>query len=132
MKEAFSLNKLERALDKKLQKQTQEGLSKLYEMLGCSGVAKEIKAGRKVTENAEFGIRICVHDKVAPTVNPETLKFYPQTKRSMELEEKFIDRINKVLENGGFRRMSPSLLSELRKGDRKFENRIKKLRGKRK
>lgn len=124
------LDKLEQALNLKLKKQTQTGLAKIYEAVGCGGVAKEIKAGRRVTENAEYGIHICVHPKTAPRVNPETLEFFPQTKIGVELEEKFVDRINMVLESGGFKRMSPSLLPNLRKKDREFENRIKKFRSK--
>lgn len=125
-----ALDELERTFDLKLKRQTQDGLANIYDAVGCGGVAKEIKAGRKVTENAEYGIRICVHPKTAPTVNPDTLKFYPQTKRGRDLEEKFIDRVNKALENGGFRKMSPSLLPDMRKKDRDFENRIKKLKRK--
>ena len=124
------LDTLERTLNLKLKKQTQDGLAKIYESVDCSGVAKEIKAGRKVTANAEYGIHICVHPKTAPTVNPETLEFFPQTKRGKDLEEKFIDRVNEALENGGFKRMSPSLLSDLRKKDKAFESRIKKLKKK--
>jgi len=124
------LDKLERTLDLKMKKQVQTGLAELYETLGCGATAKEIKAGRKVTANAEYGIRICVHPKTEPRVNPETLEFFPQTKKNMELEEKFVDRVNIVLESGGFKRMSPSLLPNLRKKDREFENRIKKLRSK--
>lgn len=124
------LDKLEQVLNLKLKKQTQTGLAELYESLGCGGVAKEIKAGRNVAANAEYGIHICVHPKTAPRVNPETLEFFPQTKRGIELEEKFVDRVNIVLESGGFKRMPPSLLPNLRKKDREFENRIKKLRSK--
>lgn len=122
------LKQVERLLNRSLKKQTQDGLAKVFEALNCKGVAKEIKAGRKVTENTEYGIRNCVHPKTAPRVNPETLEFFPQTKRGMKLEEKFIDTANKALENGGFKRMSPSLLLDIRNEDKAFENRIKKLR----
>jgi len=45
-------------LDLKLKKQTQDGLAKVYDAAGCGGVAKEIRAGRNVTKNAEYGIYI--------------------------------------------------------------------------
>lgn len=120
------LNKMKKTLDKQMQKQTKEGLAEIYELLGCSGIAKEIKAGRKVTENAEFGFRSCVRSKTAPTVDSKTLKFYPQTKNAMEIEKKFVDKVNTVLENGGFKKMSPSLLSDIRIKDKEFEQQIKK------
>lgn len=128
MPKAINLKKLEHELDLRLKEQTQVGLSKLYEMLGCSGIAKEIKAGRNVTGNTEYGIRLCVHNKIAPRVDPETLEFFPMSKKNRELEEKFISTTNKLLESGGFKKISPSLLSDLRKKDKKFEEKIKKLR----
>lgn len=130
MSASQDLKQIEKILNEDSKKQVQTGLAKIFVKLKCNGVAKEIKAGRKVTENAEFGIRVCVHPKTAPRVNPETYEFFPQTKRAMEYEEKFIDTMNKALEQGGFRRMSPSLLSDLRKGDKEFKNRIEKLRRK--
>jgi len=125
-----ALDELEKTLDLKLKKQTQDGLAKVYNAIGCGGVAKEIKAGRKVTKNAEYGIYVCLHDKTAPTVNPDTLQFYPQSQKAKKLEERFIDTTNKALAGGGFKKMSPSLLSDIRKKDKEFENHIKKLRGK--
>lgn len=122
------LNKVKKLLDSNLRKQTQDGLFEVYKELGCLGVAKEIRAGRNVTGNAEYGIRMCLHEKVGPRVNPDTLEFHPMTNKAMEIEEKFVDRIDKVLENGGFEKMSPSLLSGLRRKDEAFEERIRKLR----
>ena len=125
-----ALDELEKTFDLKLKKQTQDGLAKVYDAAGCGGVAKEIKAGRNVTKNAEYGIHICIHSKTAPRVNPDNMKFFPQTKRGKELEGKFIDKVNEALAGGGFKKMSPSLLSDIRKKDKAFENHIKKLRGK--
>ena len=122
------LKQLERTFDKDLQKQAQDNISKFYKKVGCTAIAKEIKEGRNVTKNAEFGIRSCVHGKIAPTVNPKTLKFYPQTKKQMELEKNIIKNVNKLLENGGYHKMSSSLLSDIRKRDKEFEKDIRKKR----
>ena len=123
-----ALDELEKTLDLKLKKQTQDGLAKVYDAAGCGGVAKEIRAGRNVTKNAEYGIYICIHSKTGPTVNPDNMKFFPQTKRGKEVEGKFIGKVNEALAGGGFKRMSPSLLSDIRKKDKAFEQRIKKLK----
>ena len=125
------LKAIEKRLDKNLKKQTQDGLSEIFKLASCGGVAKEIKAGRNVTGNAAFGIRMCIHPKVGPRVDPTTLKFSPMTKRGKELEERFIDTTNLMLETGGFPRMRSDLLSKLRKGDKEFESEIKARRKKR-
>ena len=128
----MKLKKVEKVVDVSLKKQAREGLSKIYKEVGCGAVAREIKAGRNVTGNAEYGIRICVHPKVAATVDPTTLKFFPQTKKQGELEKKFIENVNKMLSNAGYKKMSASLLSNLKKKDKKFEQDIKKRREKNK
>jgi hypothetical protein len=118
------LKAVEKRLNEKLKQQVREGLSEVFTKLSCKGVAEQIKKGKDVTGNAEYGIRFCVHNKVGPRVDPETLSFSPQTKRAREIEHKFIELINKSLETGGFSAMSPTLLQDIRKGDRKFERTI--------
>ena len=123
---ASDLNRIEKRLDKTLKKQVQNGLAQVFREVSCGGVAKEIKAGRKVTENAAFGIRMCVHQKVGPRYNPSTKQFYPQTAKGKRLEEAFIEKTNQMLETGGFRKLPPTLLSGLRKKDKAFERSVKK------
>ncbi|MHC3128750.1 MAG: hypothetical protein IBV52_01555 [Candidatus Bathyarchaeota archaeon] len=118
--------------DLALKKQTQEGLFKLFNLLSCKGVAKEIKAGRNVTGNVEFGIRMCVHDRFGPRVDVKTMKFYPQTAKSKKIEKKFVNTTNKLLEIGGFRKISPKFLAKLKQKDKAFEQKIKKRRAERK
>ena len=122
------LDLLEKRLKLDLKKQAQIGLAEIFDLLSCKAIAGQIKKGRKVTENAEFGIRLCVHNKVAPRVDPKTLKFYPMSRRGKELEKKFIDKTNMLLESGGFSKMSPNLISNLRKKDKEFEREIAKRR----
>ncbi len=120
------LKAVEKRFDKKLRKQAQNGLSEVYRELGCNAIAREIKAGRKVTGNAEFGIRMCVHPKVGPRFNPTTGKFTPMSAKGRSLEERFIANVDGLLESGGFRKMSPSLIPRLRKKDREFKERVKR------
>lgn len=119
-------------LERNLKKQVQNNLAEIFNMSSCKAVAREIKAGRNVTGNAEFGIRMCIHNKVAPRVDPSTLRFYPMTAKSKRLEERFIETTNDMLEAGGFPKMSPNLLSNMRKKDRAFERDIAARRKKRK
>ena len=119
-------------LEKNLRKQVQKGLAEVFTLANCKAVGREIKAGRNVTGNAEFGIRMCIHPKSSPRVDPTTLKFYPQSKRGKKLDEQFIEKTNLMLETGGFKQMNPKLLSNLRKKDKKFERDIKARRRKRK
>lgn len=119
------LSAIEKRLAKNLKKQVQTGLAEVFSLANCKAVAREIKAGRNVTGNAEFGIRNCIHPKTAPRVDPTTLKFTPQSKRAKELDEKFIEKTNLMLETGGFPKMSPNLLSNIRKKDKEFEEEIK-------
>jgi len=120
------LKAVEKRFDKKLRKQAQDALSEVYSELDCKGIAREIKAGRKVTGNAEFGIRMCVHPKVGPRFNPTTGKFTPMSARGRRLEEKFIENVDGLLESGGFRKMSSNLIPRLRKKDREFRERVKR------
>ena len=117
-------------LEKNLRKQVQKGLAEVFELANCTAVGREIRAGRNVTGNAEFGIRLCVHPKTAPRVDPTTLKFYPQSKRGKEIDEKFIKLTNDMLETGSFPKMDPNLLSSMRKKDKEFERDIKARRKK--
>ena len=87
-----SLDRLEKRLDKALQKQAKDALSEVYDQLNCKAIAKEIKAGRNVTGNAAFGIRMCVHEKVGPRYNPTTKKFYPMSAKAKKLEENFVEK----------------------------------------
>ncbi len=124
----MSLSRLERTLDKALKRQAQNSLSQIFKEAGCGAIAKEIKAGKNVTGNAAFGIRMCIHNKVAPRYNPTTKKFFPMTKRGKDLEEGFIKTTNLMLENAGFKKMPSNLLSKLRQKDRDFEKQVKKRR----
>lgn len=56
---------------------------------------------------------------------------FPLSKRGKKLNEKFIETTNLMLETGGFLKMSPTLLSDLRKQDREFEREVKARRRKR-
>ena len=120
------LKAVEKRFDKKLRKQAQNALSEVYRDLSCKAIAREIKAGNKVTGNAEFGVRVCVHPKVGPRFDPTTGKFTPMSARGRTLERKFVENVNGLLESGGFRRMSPSLIPRLRAKDKAFEKRVKK------
>ncbi len=126
------LSAVEKRLAMNLRKQIQSGLAEVFELANCTAVGREIIAGRNVTKNAEWGIRHCVHAKTAPRVDPSILEFTPQSKKAMELDEKFIKLTNDMLETGGFPRMSPTLLSDMRKKDKEFELEIAARRRKRK
>lgn len=117
-------------LEKNLKKQVQNNLSEVFKEANCTAVAREIKTGRNVTGNAEFGIRFCIHNKTAPRVDPKTLRFTRQPKRAAENERKFIEITNDMLEAGGFSKMNPNLLKDIRKGDREFEQDIRTRRKK--
>jgi len=119
------LRAVEKRLARNLRTQVQSGLAQVFSEAKCTAVGREIKAGRNVTKNAEFGIRTCIHPKTGPRVDPITLKFSPQSKRGRELDEKIIEKTNLMLETGGFSKMSPTLLSNLRKQDKEFEEEIK-------
>lgn len=119
-------------LEKNLRKQVQKNLGDVFSYANCKAVGREIKAGRNVTKNAEFGIRMCIHPKSGPRVDPTTLKFTRQSKKGRELDEKFIEKTNMMLETGGFPKMDPDLLSNMRKKDKEFELEIKARRKKRK
>ena len=119
-------------LEKNLRKQVQKNLGDVFIYANCKAVGREIKAGRNVTGNAEFGIRMCIHPKTAPRVDPTTLKFTRQSKRGKELDRKFIEKTNLMLEAGGFKKMNPNLLANMRKKDKEFEREIKARRKKRK
>ena len=120
------LDRLENKLNQKLKKQVQDGLAEVFSEVSCKGVGKEIKAGRRVTAQAEYGIRMCVHPKLGPRYNPTTKTFFPMTSKGKRLEEAFIEKTNQMLETGGFRKMNPKLLANLRKKDKEYEKRVKK------
>ncbi len=124
--EERELGRIEKKLDKALKRQAQDALSTIFKEAGCGAIAKEIKAGRNVTGNAAFGIRMCIHNKVAPRYDPTTKKFYPMTRRGKKLEENFIRTTNLLLENAKFKKMPSNLLSNLRKKDRAFRERVKR------
>ena len=121
-----------RASAEALAKQTQDGLYKVFKVLKCGGVAKEIKAGRNVSGNAAYGFRMCVHSRLGPTVNVDTWKFNPMTKRAKEIEQGFVKNINGMLKNGGFKTLPPDIISKLRAKDKSFEQKMKKRRAERK
>jgi len=109
--------------------QVRRGLANIFDALSCKGVAKEIKTGRNVKENVRFGIRMCVHDKLGPTVDVKTMKFYPQSKKEKVLENKFIDKTNKLLNLGGYGELT-GIKEQLRKKDAQFRRRVQKLKRK--
>jgi len=117
-------------LEKNLRKQVQKGLAEVFELANCTAVGREIRAGKNVTGNAEWGIRYCIHQKTAPRVDPSTLKFTRQSKEARGLDEKFIKLTNDMLETGGFPRLPSDLLSSMRKKDREFEREISERRRK--
>jgi len=118
-------------LERNLRKQVQKGLAEVFELSNCTAVGREIRAGRNVTGNAEWGIRYCIHQKTSPRVDPSTLEFTPQSKEAKILDEKFIKLTNDMLETGGFSRLPSDLLSSMRKKDKEFEREIKMRRRKR-
>lgn len=122
------LSAIEKRLQKNLQKQIQKNLAEVFDYASCKAVAREIKAGRNVTGNAEWGIRYCILTKTAPRVDPSTLKFYPRTKKGKQLGEKFVKLTNDMLETGGFPKMNPKLLSSTWKEDKAFERDIARRR----
>ena len=124
----MSLSKIEKILDKSLKKKTRNALSEIFSEASCKAVAREIKAGKNVTGNAAYGIRLCIHNKVGPRYNPTTKKFFPMTKRGKTLEEKFIKTTNLMLENAGYQKMPSNLLSKMREKDKAFEKSVKKRR----
>jgi len=125
MSDQAVLSAVEKRLARNLRTQVQNGLAEVFSLASCKAVGREIKAGRNITKNAEFGIRTCIHPKTGPRVDPKTLKFSPQSKRGRELDEKIIKKTNEMLETGGFPQMSSTLLSNLRKQDKEFEEEIK-------
>ena len=130
--EAKILREAQRIADEALKKQIQVGLAKVFTELSCKGVAKEIKAGRNVSGNAAYGIRMCVHGKLGPRVDPETLKFYPMTAKAKKIEKGMIKYTNLLLKNAKFKPLPSDLVSQLRKKDKAFEQKIRKRRAERK
>jgi len=126
------LDAVAKRLEKNLRKQVQKGLAEVFELANCTAVGREIRAGRNVTGNAEWGIRYCIHSKTAPRVDPSTLEFTRQPKKAKELDEKFIKLTNDMLETGGFPKLPSDLLSSMRKKDREFEREISERRRKKK
>jgi len=120
------LNAIADRLERNLRKQAQSALAEVFTETGCKAVGREIKAGRKVTENAEFGIRVCVHPKIGPRFNPSTGKFTPMSAKGKRLLSQFVSKTNDLLETGGFRKMSPTLIPNLRKKDREIQEMVKR------
>lgn len=118
------MSAVEKRLARNLKKQVQKNLAEVFTLANCTAVGREIKAGRNVTGNAEWGIRYCIHQKTAPRVDPSTLKFTRQSKEAKKIDEKFIKITNDMLETGGFPKLPPDLLSSMRKKDKEFEREI--------
>ena len=118
------MSAVEKRLARNLKKQVQKNLAEVFTLANCTAVGREIKAGRNVTGNAEWGIRYCIHQKTAPRVDPSTLEFTPQSKKAKKIDEKFIKITNDMLETGGFPKLPPDLLSSRRKKDKEFEREI--------
>lgn len=126
-KQKAFLKKIKKTTDLALKKQAQDGLAKVFTKLGYKAVGREIRAGRNVRGNVKFGIRR-IHDKLGPRVKVDTLKFTPQSKKAKNLERNFLTTTNKLLRSGGFRTISPKLLTELRVGDKSFKKKIEERR----
>lgn len=116
---------IENRLDDNLKIQAQDAIAELYTDLGGAAMAKEIKAGRNVVGNVEFGIKILVHNKVGPRYDPTTKKFTPMSAKGRQLEDDFVKNMNGLLENGGFKKINPNLIPNLRKRDIDFEKEVK-------
>lgn len=129
--EAKILREAQRIADEALRKQVQVGLAKVFTEVSCKAVAREIKAGRNVTGNAAYGIRLCVHGKLGPRVDPETLKFYPMTAKAKKIEKGYIKYTNLLLKNAKFKPLPSNLISQMRKKDKAFERRVRKQRAER-
>lgn len=113
-------------LEENLKKQAQNALAAVFTETGCKAVGREIKAGRNVTGNAEFGIRVCVHPKIGPRFDPTTGKFTPMSARGKHLLNQFVSKTNDLLETGSFRKMSPNLIQNLMKKDKEFQEMVKR------
>ena len=122
------LKAVEKRLDKKLKKQTQDGLATVFKELRCGAIARDIKAGRNVSGNAAMGFRICIHDRLGPRYDPIKRKFSPMTANGKRIEKKMEENINGLLESGGFKPMPSNLIPNLRKKDKAFEKSVKKRR----
>lgn len=120
------LKVVEKRLDNRLKKQTQDGLATVFKELRCGAIARKIKAGRNVTGNTTMGFRLCVHDRLGPRYDPIKRKFSPMSANGKRIEKKFEENINGLLESGGFKPMPSSLISNLRKKDKAFEKSVKK------
>lgn len=126
------LRAVEKRLDAKLKQQVREGLAEGFTQLSCKDVANEIRKGRDVSGNVEYGVMHCVHDKLGPRVDPSTLEFSPQPRKARDLEHRFIGMVNKTLEMGGYPQIDQAkVLRELRSKDRAFEKMVAKQRRKR-
>jgi len=122
-----TLADVQKSCDKKIKKQVQEGLGKVFNQFGYRGVANEIKHGRNVRGNVEFGLRF-IHDKIGPRVNVDTYKVTPMSKTAKRRERKMFNLFNKLLKQGGYKPISPALLQKFRKGDMAFKRKMAKRR----
>jgi hypothetical protein len=126
-KQKSQLKAVKKVLDKDLKKTARDGLSLAYRELGLNGVAKEIKAGRNVRGNTEYGVVMGVHNKLGPRYDLSTKKIVPMTKRQREMEHKWIDNANGLLKMAGEKPLDKSsLIKKLRAKDREFAKKVKK------
>ena len=125
-KEKQVLGRMKKLTKEALRRQTQVGLAKVFTQLRCKGVAKEIKAGRKVVGNVKWGFRHCIHDKVGPRINVRTHKISPQTAHAKSLEKKALKNINLLLENASYPTIPTGFLSDLYRKDRSWISKMKK------
>jgi hypothetical protein len=123
--EKKKLDSIKKALDKDIQLKYREGLGKTFDILGLKGVAKEIKAGRRVRDNVIYGLKM---HHVGPRYDLDKKEVIPQSKRSRELEHQIYNKINEGLVLAGEKPFNKeALIKELRAKDRaaekKFRNR---------
>ena len=117
------LKSVEKALDKDIKLRYLEGLSKVFAIAGLRGIAREIKAGRNVRGNTILGLQT-IHR--GPTINLETKEVFPQSKKSRELEHKFISAVAVALKHSGEGSLDKeAVIRAFRAKDRAAEKRMR-------
>lgn len=107
----------------------QRALADVYDEVGAKGVASQIRQGKEVRANVEYGFIHTVHDKIGPRYNVETKKVVPQTKKAREIEHGWIDNVNILLKNSGEKPLDKAaLLKKIRSEDRAWEKKLKNRR----
>ena len=117
------LKSVEKALDKDIKQKYLEGLSKVFATAGLRGISREIKAGRNVRGNTILGLQ-SIHS--GPRINVETNEVFPQSKKSRELEHKFVSAVAVTLKASGEGSIDKeAIIRAFRARDRAFEKKMR-------